>query len=518
MTAITVHDGAMGIGGNKILVEEGDAAVFLDFGKNFGKYGYYFEEFLTNRDTRGIHDLYHLDLVPRLNVYRADLVPSDLRLDGHPSPRVKAVLASHAHADHVGNVGLLDLSIPVAGSPLTLAIMKAMQDTSQNAGIKAEACYVSPRDAADGSGLVLRAASNRPHRARVAACTAPPRGALVEFLSRRPGQDAPKAKRFEPADCLPLDALALPFDVAAHEVDHSIYGATAYVLRGDVTVAYTGDIRLHGAHGEKTRDFASRARDATVLVIEGTRAGRGEDPGGEGGSRTGERDVHETCRAACEDARGLVIADFSPRNFERLETFLRIARETGRSLVVTPKDIYLLRAMECADGIPRTGSLLVYDELSDGKNRKWESEVVVPLAGDRYVGPGTIRADPDGYILCFSFFDVKHLLDIKPEGGLYIYSACEAFSEEMEIDFWRLWNWIRRFGMEARGFSVGKDGKPTFEPGFHASGHAPPRDLAWIIDRVDPDVLVPVHTTNHAWFSENFGSTRIVRDGERLEF
>lgn len=511
-----MHDGAGGIGGNKILLEEGDAAVFLDFGKNFGKYGVYFEEFLASRDTRGIHDLYHLDLVPKLNVYRPDLVPSDLRLDGHPSPRVKAVLASHAHADHVGCVGLLDLSIPVAGSPLTLAIMKAMQDTSQNAGVEAEACYVSPRDPADDSGLVLRSAKNNPHRARVAACTVPPREALVEFLSRRPGQDANRAKRFEPADCIPLDALGLPFDVAAHEVDHSIYGATAYIVRGDVAVAYTGDIRLHGAHGEKTRDFVSRARDATVLVIEGTRAGRGEE--NSVGSCTSERDVHETCRAACEEARGLVIADFSPRNFERLETFLRIAGETGRRLVVTPKDIYLLHAVERADGIPRTGPLLVYDELSDGKNRKWEAEVVVPLAGDRYVGPGTIRADPDGYILCFSFFDVKHLLDIKPEGGVYIYSACEAFSEEMEIDFRRLWNWIRRFGMEARGFSVGDDGKPTFEKGYHASGHAPPRDLAWIVDRVDPDVLVPVHTTEHDWFAENFGCTRVVRDGECLEF
>ncbi len=29
---------------------------------------------------------------------------------------------------------------------------------------------------------------------------------------------------------------------------------------------------------------------------------------------------------------------------------------------------------------------------------------------------------------------MKHLLDIKPNGGTYIYSACEAFSEEMEID------------------------------------------------------------------------------------
>jgi len=30
---------------------------------------------------------------------------------------------------------------------------------------------------------------------------------------------------------------------------------------------------------------------------------------------------------------------------------------------------------------------------------------------------------------------MKHPLDIKPNGGSYIYSSCEAFNEEMEIDF-----------------------------------------------------------------------------------
>jgi ribonuclease J len=42
MVSVTVYDGARTIGGNKILVEEGGRGVFLDFGKNFGKYAVYF--------------------------------------------------------------------------------------------------------------------------------------------------------------------------------------------------------------------------------------------------------------------------------------------------------------------------------------------------------------------------------------------------------------------------------------------------------------------------------------------
>ncbi len=86
------------------------------------------------------------------------------------------------------------------------------------------------------------------------------------------------------------------------------------------------------------------------------------------------------------------------------------------------------------DGAKGIGGNEIYLEIDKSK-RKWEMEVVSSLYGDRYVDHASIRESPEEYILCFSFFDMKHLLDIKPEGWTYIYSACEAFNEEMEIDF-----------------------------------------------------------------------------------
>ncbi len=78
MVSLTVYDGATGIDGNNLYLEDRGKVVFLDFRKNFGKYGAFYEEFLKNRDTRGIHDLMNLDLVPKLNIYRPDLIHSDL--------------------------------------------------------------------------------------------------------------------------------------------------------------------------------------------------------------------------------------------------------------------------------------------------------------------------------------------------------------------------------------------------------------------------------------------------------
>ncbi len=129
MISLTVYDGAHGIGGNKIYLEQSGEGVFLDFGKNFGKYGAFYEDFLKSRDTRGIHDLMHLDLLPKLNIYRPDLIPSDLSMSQFPTLKVTAVLLTHAHLDHCGNIGMLKKDIPLVASAESIAIMKGMQDT-----------------------------------------------------------------------------------------------------------------------------------------------------------------------------------------------------------------------------------------------------------------------------------------------------------------------------------------------------------------------------------------------------
>jgi len=116
VVSLTVYDGAYGIGGNKLYLEENGNGVFLDFGKNFGKYGVFYEEFLKNRDTRGIHDLMYLDLLPKLNIYRPDLIPVDLSIYQYPALNVAAVLLSYAHMDHCGNIGMLKEDITFSTS------------------------------------------------------------------------------------------------------------------------------------------------------------------------------------------------------------------------------------------------------------------------------------------------------------------------------------------------------------------------------------------------------------------
>ncbi|HDZ17382.1 hypothetical protein LCGC14_1075400 [marine sediment metagenome] len=128
MTSITVYDGNTTIGVTKIYVEENGSGVFLDFGTNFTEHDKYFNKFLRLRQSRGIHDYIEMDFLPRIYNYRKDLIPSNYTVSGFKKLDVKAVLISHMHMDHFGDAGFFDKDLPVVASPITLALLKGMQD------------------------------------------------------------------------------------------------------------------------------------------------------------------------------------------------------------------------------------------------------------------------------------------------------------------------------------------------------------------------------------------------------
>ena len=63
MTTITLYGGAGTIGGNKVLLEDGDSRLFFDFGTTFATRGLYFVECLKPRPGA---ELLEMDLSPLL--------------------------------------------------------------------------------------------------------------------------------------------------------------------------------------------------------------------------------------------------------------------------------------------------------------------------------------------------------------------------------------------------------------------------------------------------------------------
>lgn len=505
MTSITVYDGATTIGGNKIYLNENGEGIFLDFGMNFKNYGRYYQEFLSPRSNRGLYDLIHLNLIPKLDIYRKDLIPSDLDVSKYPKLNVSAILLSHAHMDHFGNIGLLNPSYPIIASPSTITLLKGILDCSTTM-LGSDVAYYSVKNPKK-AGRILDTDRNKDF-GRNFISTKKYSKDLTDFLSLR----VASKKQYEGGTITTLQNFSSKFEIEAHEVDHSIFGATGYLISKETTIAYTGDFRLHGIQGKKSESFIRKSREASILIIEGTRTAR-ED------ISESEEIVYDNCRRSAEIATGLIIADFSARNFERLETFQKIAEKIGRTLVITSKDAYLLSALEKAEGIDRIKDAYVYQALKTTK-RNWESVISEEKPNIRYIDPLKISSDPDSYLMCFSLFDVKHLLDINPQNGTYIYSSSEAFEEESEFDFTRLNNWLQYFNFKIYGFEIIEESgreRPEFTKGFHASGHASKNDLKWAVDIIDPDIIIPVHTDNPKWFEETFENTRLIKEGQTFQ-
>ncbi len=502
MPTITCYDGVNTIGGNKILLEDGDTRLFFDFGTSFGRRYEFFEEYLKPRPGVGLLDLLYMELLPPLNgIYRQDLVPNDDLWSGlSPSPHyrelaVNGVLLSHAHIDHSGYISFLGTDIPIYTTAMTAFIAKAMQDSGQS-DFEKEVCYANPRHLEDGVLTTQRRGSylQRPF-AFVDGC--PDSEEAEAFWNYSPA----KTKTLELCTrMVPSDRTGgLP--LRYFPVDHSIFGAAAFAVETSAGwIGYTGDLRLHGSRGQETEWFMEAMRELRplALICEGTRI--------DDFRRVTESEVLANALQEVQRTSGLVVADFGPRNVERLITFCQIAQETGRKLVILSKDAYLLEAMrlvlEEVPDIRALSDILIYRDPK-ATLRTWEEKLREKYSA-RVIDATEVRANQREYILCFSFWDVNDLIDIEPKEGAYIYSSSEAYNEEQQMDLRRLRNWLAHFGMRFIGDPEGG------EEGLHASGHASGPELLRLIRGIRPQILIPIHTENPGYFAAHL-------EGEGIE-
>ncbi len=411
MVRLTFYGGAGEIGGNKILVEDLDSKVLLDFGMSLTDRGRFFSEpFLSPRDEQG---LIQLGITPDVNgLYK-----------GETEPAINAVALSHAHIDHSMCVSLLNRKIPVYCGETTRLIMEAMSGVRQ-------------------SGFENNLAG-------------------IEFKTFRTGDKLDLGRiRIEPV-----------------HVDHSVPGSYGFLVHtSDGTVAYSGDFRAHGPRADMTNDFAKRAHscEPALFLCEGTNLVRGD-------LRT-ESEVAEKAANIVENTKGLVLANFSTADTDRLKTFHQIAKKTDRKLAVSLKQAYLLSSLLKDKNLGTADPIHDPDIVVYRKTKKtyyhWEQEIIekanVKTSKD-------VRSLQDKTILAATSYDMNELLDIRPgPAGAFINSSSEPFNEEMEIDHERFVNWLNYFGL------------PMYQ--IHSSGHMMPTELRKVVAEVAPARLVPIHT------------------------
>ena len=464
MTSLTFYGGVNEIGGNKILLQDKDTKVFLDFGKGFTRRATYFEEYINPRTANGIVDFITMGLIPDIpGAYRDDL----MKLAGRKTqePDIDAVLLTHAHADHADYISFLHEDIPIHMGKTCHLILQALQERGSRS-IEKEILDYKPR----------------------------PYNAKDDPIPRT-------INTFRTGDKFKIGSL----EVEPIHVDHSVPGAYGFIIyTSEGPIAYTGDLRLHGTHSEMTQDFVEKAKKVKpiALISEGTRIV-------DEAKEESEDKVYKDSRKVVSETDRLVFADFNFKDVDRFNTFYKIAQETGRKLVVKMNDAYFLKYLSKDSHlnvpdiddehiiiyVPKRGSGQYADSDYKGKDKDlvdlhnaWTAEEI---------------AAQESKVLCaIGFYSFTALIDMKPKSGaIYIHSSSEPYTEEQVLSQERVDAWIKHFSMN------------KFQS--HCSGHARGQDLLNIVKQIDAKMLFPIHTEHPTEYVRATNKMTIVEEGKK---
>ena len=472
MVSLTFHGGVNEIGGNKILLEDQGTRLLLDFGMGFGRRGMFFEEFLTPRTANGIGDFLATGVLPDLKgVYREDLIA---HLGRKPEERcIDAVILSHAHADHANYISFLHKDIPVYCGETSKAIIDAIEEQSAR-DIENEVVNFKPRP-------LLRKDYSKPPIQR-------------KFVLFRTGRK------------LKIGSL----EIEPIHVDHSVPGAYGFIIHtSSGALVYTGDLRLHGAHSEMTKDFVSAATDAkpVAMITEGTRVNKGR-------TDESEQKVYADSKSEIMKNDALCIADFNFKDVDRFMTFYKIACETQRKLVISFKHACFLEKYHRDQSLKTPDSkdgnvMIMKPKRMTGTycdEDYTDAFVKQRLSYPNIVTAEEVAAKPSDYLVVLNYWYFNSLVDLCPVGsnGLYIHSLSEPFNEEMGLSHKRMMNWLSRFSLRFMQ--------------SHCSGHINGLDLHEIISTIAPKRLFPIHTEHPESFKcmDGMEITR-VEEGKRIE-
>jgi ribonuclease J len=391
-TSLTFYGGLNEIGGNKILLEDRDARVFLDFGMSFAGEERFFSGYLTPRGVNGAGDYLEFDLLPQLKgLYAQDMIKNTSI--NYEEPRVDAVFLSHSHMDHVGYLPFIDGKIPVYCGECTKLIMDAMQESGKiNLG---------------------------EHKFRL----------------------------FRTGKKIKLGNL----EIVPIHVDHSVPGAYGFVVHtSQGSIVYSGDYRLHGPLSKMTDEFAEKAAECSpdLMLSEGTRVCPKE-----GQAIHSETRVRDESNAIMANASQLVVVAFYSRDIDRFKTFYEIAKNNDRKFVIPIKLAHLLSKLK-TDPVLKIPDVMKDENILFYKKRKktgafaesdyytWERPFI-----DKAVNYEYVHKYESKLLFNLDLVGFTELIDIRPTiGGDFIHSMSEPFSEE-DVSKDVLDNWLSHFGL-----------------------------------------------------------------------
>ena len=291
-----------------------------------------------------------------------------------------------------------------------------------------------------------------------------------------------------------------PFTITPRLNDHSGFDAYGFLVEAaGRRLYYSGDLRGHGRKAGVFNEFLrDPPSDVNVLLLEGTQIREGSD-GSEGGPS--EKDVEAGLLATFEATEGLALVMFSPQNIDRLVSVYRACIRSGRDLVI---DLYAA-AMARATGretIPQAE----WDRVRVYLPRHQRTKVIGARAFHRTDAVRHHRIYPE------------ELLERRGELVMLFRGSMRGEVEAMGClegagAVWSMWpGYLEQpSGQELKG-CLKRLGIPMVT--HHSSGHASIADLVRLAEAMNPERIVPIHSTAADRFQDWFPRVERRQDQE----
>lgn len=402
-TSITYHNGVLTIGGTVIEIAYGDSHIFFDFGSVFNP-----SAPVQPEDLQGLLDA---GMLPWLNHVYDPATPLKGYVEQGESFKHTAVFLSHVHLDHTKAINFIDPKILVYALEGTCSLLGTLNIYDD---------FLFPRFG--------------PH---------------TENTRKLIG-----VKEYGEVAIGPIRVQLLP-------VDHDAYGACGLLIHTPgATIAYTGDIRMHGYRKEQTLKFCQEAKNCDLLISEGVSISFQE---------VGEK--RDAPFIATEEALITHILDCVKQYQDKQITFnyyvsnieriLNILRSVKRTVVL---EAYYAYTIKEASGIE-----VFYYQLDDKE---------YGLDPAKKIDFARLVADESRFFWQLVSPALAYMGNLK-KGGLYIHTNAQPLGpfEPAYQPFMQ--------AFEDQGICVEVMG---------CSGHAYVDDLVKIVDLIEPKLLTPIHS------------------------
>ena len=256
---------------------------------------------------------------------------------------------------------------------------------------------------------------------------------------------------------------------------HSAFDAYMFLLDYEgKKILYTGDFRSNGR--KSFEPLLRKLPKVDILITEGTNLSNNKI----GKINLTERELEKKGIEILEGNDRPVFVLMASTNIDRIVTFYKIANTTKRLFLL---DTYAGQITATIGGNipnPRTFSNVKIFQTSSRKHEILENYKKNKISRDKIANSSflmCVRASMKKYL-------EKYPEEFSFEGCTMFYSMWEGYKKQENMkEFLEF--------MKEKGVKI---------ISLHTSGHADEKDFDRLIKKVEPKIIIPVHTENSEWF------------------